>query len=77
VTAYAEWALGTSRGDNAPRIVTALEPETQALLVRNPWNVEFASRVAFLDLGGAADGRGRPIDRIPRPQWRPGPARRP
>ena len=52
VTAYAEWALGTSRGDNAPRIVTALEPETQALLVRNPWNVEFASRVAFLDLGG-------------------------
>jgi cyclic beta-1,2-glucan synthetase len=52
VTAYAEWALGTSRGDSAPRIVTALEPETQALLVRNPWNTEFAGRVAFLDLGG-------------------------
>jgi cyclic beta-1,2-glucan synthetase len=52
VTAYAEWALGTSRGASAPGIVTGLEPETQALLVRNPWNVEFGQRVAFLDLGG-------------------------
>jgi cyclic beta-1,2-glucan synthetase len=52
VTAYAEWALGTSRGDSAPRIVTQLEPETQAILVRNPWNTEYAGRVAFLDLGG-------------------------
>src|SRR5450759_3481451 len=52
VTAYAEWALGTSRGDSGPRIVTALEPETRALLVRNSWNTEFGGRVAFLDLGG-------------------------
>ena len=52
VTAYAEWTLGTSRGASAPGIVTALEPETQALLVRNPWNADFGSRVAFFDLGG-------------------------
>jgi cyclic beta-1,2-glucan synthetase len=52
VTAYAEWALGPSRAASAPRIVTALDPTTGAILVRNPWNTEFARRVAFLDLGG-------------------------
>ena len=52
VTAYAEWVLGTSRGDSGPRIVTSLEPETGALLVRNPWNTEFSGQIAFLDLGG-------------------------
>jgi cyclic beta-1,2-glucan synthetase len=52
VTAYAEWVLGTSRGTNAPRLITAFEPETRAFLVRNPWNTEFGGRVAFLDLGG-------------------------
>ncbi|MDO8363939.1 MAG: glucoamylase family protein [Actinomycetota bacterium] len=52
VTAYVEWVLGTSRGVNAARIITALEPETGALLARNPWNNEFAGRVCFLDLGG-------------------------
>jgi len=52
VTAYAEWVLGKSRGASAPWIVTSLEPDTQAILVRNPGNVEFGGRVAFLDLGG-------------------------
>ena len=52
VTAYAEWVLGTTRGTSAPHIITEHEPETQALLARNPWNTDFAGRVAFLDLCG-------------------------
>jgi cyclic beta-1,2-glucan synthetase len=52
VAAYAEWVLGVSRGSAAPTIVTDLEPATNALLARNPWNADFADRVAFLDLGG-------------------------
>ena len=55
VTAYAEFAMGTSRGSAAHGIVTELEPETRAILVRNPWNPDFGTRVAFLDLGGRQD----------------------
>ncbi|HEY0517848.1 MAG TPA: protein ndvB, partial [Ilumatobacteraceae bacterium] len=52
VTAYAEWALGTSRSASAPLIVTDHDADTGAIFVRNPWNTEFAGRIAFLDLGG-------------------------
>ncbi len=52
ITAYAEWTLGTSRGAAAPTVITDLEPETRAILARNPWNPDFGGRVAFLDLGG-------------------------
>ncbi|MGA7673601.1 MAG: glucoamylase family protein [Rhizomicrobium sp.] len=52
VTAYVEWVLGPSRTASAPFIVTEIEPETGALLARNPWNTTFGSRVAFADLSG-------------------------
>src|SRR5207249_10159873 len=52
VTAYVEWVLGVARSVSAPFIVTEIEPETKAMLVRNSWNSEFNGRVAFADLGG-------------------------
>jgi cyclic beta-1,2-glucan glucanotransferase len=52
VTAYVKWVLGPSRSASAPVIVTEIEPETGALLARNPWNTAFGSRVAFMDLSG-------------------------
>jgi cyclic beta-1,2-glucan synthetase len=52
VTAYVEWVLGPLRDASAPFIVTEIEPQTGALLARNPWNATFGSRVAFADLSG-------------------------
>jgi len=52
VTAYAEWVLGVARSRSAPYVVTEIDPETGATFAHNAWNGEFASRVAFADLGG-------------------------
>jgi cyclic beta-1,2-glucan synthetase len=52
VTAYAEWVLGVERSSAAPFVVTDIDPSTRAMFARNPWNEEFADRVAFADLGG-------------------------
>jgi cyclic beta-1,2-glucan synthetase len=52
ITTYAEWVLGPSRATCAPYVVTEIDPETGVLLARNPWRMEFGSRVAFADLAG-------------------------
>ena len=52
VTAYVEWVLGPSRAACAPYVVTEIDPETGVLLARNPWRMEFGSRVAFADMAG-------------------------
>jgi cellobiose phosphorylase len=47
--------MGPSRAQNAPYIVTELDAQTGALFAQNPWNAEFAQRVAFIDMAGAQD----------------------
>lgn len=54
VVAYGEPVLGQSRAASAPFLVTSHEPETGALLVRNPWNTAFPGRVMFASLATAA-----------------------
>ncbi|MGK7863897.1 GH36-type glycosyl hydrolase domain-containing protein [Falsiroseomonas sp. E2-1-a4] len=53
VTAYVEWVLGPSRTATLPFVTTAIDSETGAMFARNPWNIPFGTRVAFLDLRGA------------------------
>ena len=59
VTAYVEWVLGPSRSATLPFVTTAIDPQTGAMFARNPWNIPFGSRIAFLDLrGGQTDWTG-------------------
>jgi cyclic beta-1,2-glucan synthetase len=52
VTAYAEWVLGSARGDSAPYIMTEIDAETGALFARSVLGGEFRGRIAFADLAG-------------------------
>ena len=48
VTYYVEWVLGATRDRSQAFVVPEFDPASEALLARNPWNEDFADRVAFV-----------------------------
>ncbi|MGB5063616.1 MAG: glucoamylase family protein, partial [Candidatus Competibacter sp.] len=49
-TGYVEWVLGDLRPKSAPYVITEIDPTSGALFARNPYNTEFADRIAFFDV---------------------------
>lgn len=49
-TGYVEWVLGDLRPKTTPHITTDIDPDSGALLARNPYCTEFAKRTAFFDV---------------------------
>ena len=52
VTHYAAWVLGVARSPSAPFITTEFDGTAGSIFARNPYNNEFASRVAFAAMNG-------------------------
>ncbi len=53
-TGYVEWVLGDLRSKTALHTVTEVDPDTGALLARNPYCTEFPKRTAFFDVSDSA-----------------------
>jgi len=51
-TGYVEWVLGDLRPKSAMHVTTEVDRKTGALFARNPYNTEFADRVAFFHVDG-------------------------
>ena len=49
-TGYVEWVLGDLRPKSTMHVITEIDPNSGALFARNPYNTEFAERVAFFDV---------------------------
>jgi cellobiose phosphorylase len=52
VTGYMEWVLGDLREKSAMHVVTEMDPASEALFARNPFNTEFPDRTAFFNTDG-------------------------
>ncbi len=51
VFAYNEWVLGPPRSNDHLHVITEFDPETGAVLARNPYTQDFQGRVGFAGLG--------------------------
>ncbi len=49
-TGYVEWVLGDLRPKSTLHITTEVDAESGALFARNPYNTDFAERIAFFDV---------------------------
>ncbi len=67
-TGYVEWVLGDLRAKSAMHVSTEIDPVSGALYARNPYNTEFADRVAFFDVDEPARSLTRQPRRIRRAQ---------
>jgi len=47
-TYFAELVLGVNRAQSAPFVITEIDSATGAILAKNPYNGEFADRIAFV-----------------------------
>jgi cellobiose phosphorylase len=52
-TGYVEWVLGDVRPKSVMHVITEVDPQTGALLARNPYSAEFGNRVAFFNVDHA------------------------
>ena len=52
-TGYVEWVLGDLRPKWVLHLITEIDPTSGALFARNPYNTEFADRIAFFDVDDA------------------------
>ena len=53
VSGYVEWVLGDLRHKTGMHIITETDPESGAMLARNPYSSEFGNRVAFFNVDHA------------------------
>ena len=64
-TGYLGWVLGEQRSKSSMHVFTEVDPNSGALLARNPYNTEFTDRVAFFNVNDDDPDRKRRPDRIP------------
>jgi cyclic beta-1,2-glucan synthetase len=53
-TGYVEWVLGDLRPKTNLHVITEIDPTSGTLFARNPYNTEFADRIAFFDVDDTA-----------------------